>query len=154
VAAPDFGAAQMMLPCNARTIGYWRNHHGLQRVHQFGILATLPMLHLRNTWGQHVAPGSLFQFKGYLMAANAWNMAYMLSAQLLAMHCNVAVGFVHPDCVIHDPCLGTMTVAQLMQQAVASLMAHGYTPPCSSPRHQQALLKNALDRANNNEIWR
>jgi hypothetical protein len=80
-------------------------------------------------------------------------MAYMLSAQLLAMHCNVMVGFVHPNCVIQDPCLGQMTIAQLMQQSVASLIAHPYTPPCSAARHQQSLLKNALDRANNNRIW-
>jgi hypothetical protein len=80
-------------------------------------------------------------------------MAYALSAQLLAMHCNVAVGFVHPACVIHDPFLGTMTVAQLMQQAAASLQAHRYTPPCTPHRHAQSLLKNALERANCNLIW-
>ena len=77
----------------------------------------------------------------------------MLSAQLTAMHCNVMAGFVHPNCVVDDPCLGQMTVATLMQQAVASLLAHPYTPPCSQARWQQTLLKNALDRANNNLIW-
>ena len=148
-----FGAALQMLPCNARTIGYWRNVHGLQKVQQFGILATLPALHLVNTCGYYVAPGTLHQFRCYLQNANAWNMAYMLSAQLLAMHCNVMAGFVHPNCVIQDPCLGQMTIAQLMQQSVASLMAHRYTPPCSAARYQQTLLKNALDRANNNLIW-
>jgi hypothetical protein len=150
----SFGAAQQILPCNARTIGYWRNCHGLQRVHQFGILSTLPMLHLRNTFGCHVAPGSLWHFRFYLQCANAWNMAYMLSAQLVAMHCNVMVGFVHPNCVIVDPQLGEMTIAQLMQQSVASLIAHPCTPPGSQHRAAQNRLKNALDRANNNQIWR
>ena len=154
VAVADFGAAQQILPCNARTIGYWRNCHGLQRVQQYGILATLPMLHLRNTFGCQVAPCTLWQFKSYLQCANAWNMAYMLSAQLVAMHCNVAVGFVHPECVIDDPCLGEMTIAQLLQQSVASLIAHPYTPPGSQHRAAQMQLKNALDRANNNQIWR
>ncbi len=153
VVVGNFGVAEQMLPCNARTIGYWRNQHGLLRVQQFGILPTLPALHLVNTCGYYVAPGSLNSFKNYLRCANAWNMAYMLSAQLLAMHCNVMAGFVHPNCVIQDPCLGQMTVASLMQQAVASLIAHPYTPPCNSHRQAQTLLKNALDRANNNLIW-
>lgn len=154
VAVADFGAAPMALPCNARTVGYWRNQHGLCKVQQFNLLPTLPMLQIVNTFGCRVAPGSLWQFRAYLMGANSWNMAYQLSAQLVAMHCNVAVGFVHPNCVIQDPCLGRMTVAQLMQQAVASLIQHRYTPPCTWARHQQEKLKNALDRANNNCIWR
>ena len=150
----DFGAAPMALPCNARTVGYWRNQHGLCKVQQFDLLPTLPMLQIVNTFGCRVAPGSLWQFRCYLQGANSWNMAYQLSAQLVAMHCNVMVGFVHPDCVIHDPCLGTMTIAQLLQQSVISLCQHPYTPPCSYHRHQQEKLKNALDRANNNCIWR
>jgi hypothetical protein len=153
VVVGDFGLAQQLLPCNARTIGYWRNHHGLHKVTQFNILPTLPALHLVNMCGQYVAPGNLFQFRFYLQLANAWNMAYMLSAQLTAMHCNVMAGFVHPNCVINDPSLGQMTVAALMQQSVASLLAHPYTPPCNQARLQQTRLKNALDRANNNLIW-
>lgn len=150
----DFGAAAMALPCNARTVGYWRNQHGLCKVQQFNLLPTLPMLQIVNTFGCRVAPGSLWQFRSYLQNANAWNMAYQLSAQLVAMHCNVAVGFVHPDCVIQDPVLGTMTIAQLMQQSVVSLIANPYTPPCTLARRHQERLKNALDRANNNRIWR
>jgi hypothetical protein len=144
----------MALPCNARTVGYWRNQHGLCKVQQFNLLPTLPMLQIVNTFGCRVAPGSLWQFRSYLQNANAWNMAYQLSAQLVAMHCNVAVGFVHPDCVIQDPVLGTMTIAQLLQQSVVSLVANPYTPPCTLARRHQERLKNALDRANNNRIWR
>jgi SdrD B-like domain len=154
VTVSAFGAAQQVLSCNARTIGYWRNVHGLQNVQQYGILATLPMLNLRDALGNHVAPGSLQQFKAYLQGATAYNMAYMLSAQLVAMHCNVIVGFVHPSCVIDDSSLGELTIAQLMQQSVASLLAHPFTPPGSQHRAAQQQLKNALDRANNNLNWR
>ncbi len=149
-----FGSAVQVLPCSAHTIGYWRNVHGLQKVVQYNTLPTLPALHIVNSCGQFVAPGSTAQFKNYLQNANAWNMGYMLSAQLVAMHCNVMVGFVHPSCVIQDPCLGTLTIAQLMQQSIVSLYAHPYTPPGSYWRYSQSLLKNALDRANNNRIWR
>jgi hypothetical protein len=141
------------MPCNARTIGFWRNRHGLCLVQHFNILPQLPTLCIVNTWGCRVAPSNLSQYRCWLRRANSWNMAYMLSAQLVAMHNNVLVGFVDENCVIDDPCLGTMTIAQLMQQAVISLCAHPYTPPCSWHRHWQAKLKNALDRANNNQIW-
>ena len=154
VAVAHFGAATQALPCNARTVAYWHNQNGLQKVQQYNLLPTLPVLQIVNTFGCRVAPGNLLQFRCWLQFANAWNMAYQLSAQLVAMHCNVMVGFVHPNCVIQDPQLGTMTIAQLLQQSVASLCLHPYTPPCTYQRHQQEKLKNALERANNNCIWR
>lgn len=153
VVVDDFGVHTAVLACDARTIGYWRNRHGLMKVHQFGILAQLPALGIVDRCGQRVAPGTLRQYRRWLRRANAWNMAYMLSAQLVAMHNNVTVGFVDPNCVIDDPCLGQITIDDLMQQAVMSLWAHPFTPPCSQHRRHQAKLKNALDRANNNQIW-
>ncbi|MEO6598105.1 MAG: hypothetical protein ABIP94_25455 [Planctomycetota bacterium] len=148
-----FGAAAAMPPCNARPLCYWYSCQGLHKVQQFGLLSTLPMLCLVNNCGQYVAPGNLCSLRWYLLCANSWNMGYALSVQLAAMHFNVAVGFVHPACVIHDPCLGTMTIAQLMQQAVSSLCAHRYTPPCNQHRLEQSKLRNALARDNSNLIW-
>lgn len=153
VNASSFGVAPQLLACDGHTIGYWRNQNGLARVQQYGILATLPALHLRNLCGQQVAPGSLCSFRNYLKCANSWNMAYMLSAQLVAMHCNVITGFVDPACVIQDAHLGNITIADLMQQAILSLGLHGFTPPCSQHRQAQERLKNALDNANNNRNW-
>ncbi|MBX3463276.1 MAG: hypothetical protein KF830_08895 [Planctomycetes bacterium] len=153
VAVGDFGAADALLPCNAKPLCYWYSCWGLQRIQQFGVLPTLPALHLRNLCGQHVSPSNLLSLRLYLLCANSWNMAYDLSAQVLAMHANVVTGLVHPDCVLQDPTLGTMTVSQLMQQAVASLAAHGYTPLNHSKRLLQSRLRNALLRANHNWIW-
>ncbi|MFN3244255.1 MAG: SdrD B-like domain-containing protein [Planctomycetota bacterium] len=150
----DFGVAMSQMNCDARTIGFWRNRHGRQLVDQYGILAMLPNLCIVNHCGQYVAPSNLCEYRRWMRRARSWNMAYMLSAQLVAMHNNVTVGFVDANCVIDDPCLGQMTIADLMQQAVASLCANPFTPPCSgAARWQQRKLKNALDRANNNQIW-
>ncbi|MBL8730346.1 MAG: carboxypeptidase regulatory-like domain-containing protein [Planctomycetes bacterium] len=149
----DFGGAVAMLPCDAKPLCYWYSYHGLCKIQQFGVLPTLPALQLVNTCGQRVAPGNLLHLKWYLLFANSWNMGYALSAQVTAMHANLMTGKVHPACVLRDPCLGTMTVAQLMEQAVASLAAHPYTSPWSSHRSQQSKLKNALLRANHNWIW-
>ena len=154
VAVADFGAAAEMACCHGHTIGFWRNCNGLRVVQQRNILVTLPALSLRNLCGQHVSPGSLHSFRSYLQCANSWNMAYMLSAQLVAMHCNVLAGYVDVNCVLRDRCLGEITVGELMRRSIASLMAHGYTPPCSQHRRAQEILKNALDNANNNRNWR
>jgi hypothetical protein len=149
----DFGVAQSCLPCDARTIGFWRNCHGRALVEQYNILSMLPTLCIVNHCGQYVSPSNFRQYSNWLRRANSWNMAYMLSAQLVAMHNNVVVGFVDVNCVINDPCLGVMTIGELLQMSVASLCAHPYTGFCSPHRQAQQQLKNALDRANNNLIW-
>ncbi len=155
VTVGDFGLDTEVLPCDAKPLCYWWSWQGVCEAEQAGILPTLPMLCIVNTFGHYVSPCSKWHLKWYLRFQNAWNMAYSLSAQLVAMHANVLTGRVSAACVIDDPCLGVMTVAELMQQSVASLCAHRYTPPCSGPaRHQQARLRNALWRANNNQIWR
>jgi len=150
----DFGVVESSMACEGHTIGFWRNRHGRALVQQYNILPLLPALCIVKRNGSYVSPGNLRQYRRWLRRANSWNMAYMLSAQLVATHNSVVVGHIHPMCVINDPCLGIMTVEQLMMQAVASLCANPFTPPCSGPaRWQQRKLKNALDRLNNNEIW-
>jgi hypothetical protein len=153
VSVADFGAAPAILRCDGRTIGFWRNRHGLAIVHQRNILATLPGLYLRDLFGRHVAPGNLCSFSWYIGCANSINMAYMLSAQLVAMHCNVLAGFVDPSCRIRDSHLGNITIAELMQLSVQSLMANRLTLPGHPARAYQQRLKNALDNANNNRNW-
>ncbi len=153
IAVPDFGLAQPLVAANGHTIGFWRNVHGRALVSQYGILATLPALCLVGANGVYVAPATLNAWASYLQNANAVNMAYMLSAQLAAMHCNVIVGFVSPNAVIHDSVLGNITIANLMQQARASLCLYSYTPTGHPQRAAQEVLKTALDRANNNQNW-
>ncbi len=148
-----FGSASAMLPCRGHTIGYWGNCHGLWLVHCFNLLPTLPTLGIVNHCGQRVAFSSLTGFRNWLRNATATNMAYMLSAQLVAMHCNVAVGFVHPLCVVRSSSLGNITIAELMQRSVISLQAHPFTPSGHPQRAAQSALKNALDNANNNRNW-
>jgi hypothetical protein len=153
VAVADFGVATMILPSAGHTIGYWGNKHGLALVQQYNILAMLPSLHIVNQAGQYVAPGNTTQFKNWLQNANSVNMAYMLSAQLVAMHCSITVGNVHPDSVIDDPELGIVTIGSVVQQAIVSLGLHPLTLPGRPFRAGQTALKNALDRANNNQNW-
>jgi len=154
VEAPSFGVDLEVMPCNAKSLCYWRRNAGACEAVQAGVLPTLPALCIVNTWGCYVAPCNKRGFKRYLRRANCWNMGYALSAQLVAMHSNLMSGRVHPSCVICDPCLGVMTIQELINLSVAQLCANPYTPPCSGPaRWEQAKLRNALWRANKNRIW-
>jgi hypothetical protein len=150
----DFGAATSVLTCHPKPPCFWKSCHGMQKMHQCGTLWSLPALCLVNTWGQHCAPGSLLGFHNFHRQCNSWNMGYSLSCELSAMHANITCGYVDPNCVIQDPCLGSITVGNLCNQAIASLCAHPYTPPGYSSRTHQNKLKNALQRANCNKGWR
>lgn len=154
VAASNVGVDVVILPSNAKPRHYWRSNRGATEAVNAGILPTLPMLAVVDTWGCFVSPSTKRQLRRYLRWANSWNMAYSLSGQLVTMQANVVTGRVHVESVVNDPRLGMMTVGQLMQQAVAAILADTYTPPCGgSGRQEQRRLRNALWRANKNRIW-
>ena len=140
--------------CDGHTIGFWRNNHGRALVTQYGLLAQYSSLNLVNANGTPAAPfASLSAYASWLQRANATNMAYMLSAQLVGMYNNVAVGNVDMNCQIHHPTLGNTTIGQVMAAAVASLGSDPYTPSGHAQRAYQTALKDALDAANNNINW-
>ncbi|MFY9342417.1 MAG: SdrD B-like domain-containing protein [Planctomycetota bacterium] len=153
----DFGKYTIPQPCNARTIGFWRNCHGIQIIHNGSYWDELAALNLVDGCGHAYNPtgGSPFHLVGWflwLRMANSHNMAYMLSAQLAAMQLNVLAGYVHPQCWVQTS-QGPMTVEQLMVAANAALAADAYTPNHDPNRIVQRILKNALDAANNNLNW-
>ncbi|MGE3175026.1 MAG: SdrD B-like domain-containing protein [Planctomycetota bacterium] len=154
VAVEAFGrAADVCLPTDGHTIGYWRNRHGLGLICRHNLLPQINGLGLVNSCGRHVTFGDLSGYACWLRSANSWNMAYMLGAQMTAMYLNVAVGFVDANALIDDPELGVISIGDLLAQAAASIAAHPYTPPCSPHRDFQENLKDALDDANNNLNW-
>ncbi|MBZ0151100.1 MAG: hypothetical protein K8J09_06165 [Planctomycetes bacterium] len=149
-----FGAVASQLPCHGRPISHWHHHRGLGHLLRCRVLPTLPALCLVDHRGRRVSPCNEEQLGNFLRNANTCNMAHMLSAELCALHTSVMAGEVHLDSVLHDPCLGRMTVRRLLELSIASLRNHPYTPVGSHARHGQSLIKNALDRCNNNRIWR
>jgi hypothetical protein len=150
----DFAAARIQRGCEGRTIGFWRNRNGTALITQYGILPTLSGLCLADANGTMAnPPATLSAWGSWLQRANATNMAYMLSAQLAGMHCNVLAGNVDPNCAVNGGSLGNISIADLMRQAVAALCADGYTPTGDPNRALQSALKDALDNANNNLNW-
>ena len=139
------------------TLGFWSNKNGAKVI--TGPPNRLPgvlSLCLRNADGSLLGSVSLGNFQKFLLNASATNMANMLSAQLAAMHLNVASGGVNGSALIYAPgatganSLGYATVNQVIAEASAELCAHGYTVSGDPFRNYQESLKNALDKANNN----
>ena len=153
IAGYDFGALLAASTCEGHTRGFWSNPNGRALILQYDLLSRLPGLNLRTADGSLFTTTQYNVFRSWLQGANAVNMAYMLSAQLVAMDFNRAVGFVEGDCRIVDKTLGVITIDDLIDLAIASLATDGYTPTGHPQRAYQETLKNALDAANNNLNW-
>jgi hypothetical protein len=74
-------------------------------------------------------------------------MAYMLSAQLVALKLDVNFGFVNGGAF--DLC-SSMTVNSLISTAADQLCMDGYTIAGNPTRVAQEMLKNCIDAINNN----
>lgn len=152
---PDFGNV-CLGKGGGLTLGFWSNKNG-QKLVSSADLAFLTSLNLRNATGAPFDPANYAAFRTWLLSANATNMAYMLSAQLAAMELNVSHGFVTGNPIIYAPgttsanTYGFATVNDIMAEANASLGSNDFTPAGNSERGHQEALKNALDKANNNQ---
>jgi hypothetical protein len=142
------------------TLGFWSNKNGQATMNDGGTLAPeLNLLNgkcLSNGSGNQPDFGDYTAFRNWLLAANATNMSYMLSAQLAAMELNIEAGFVAPGALIYAPGttsangLGFATVGAVVAEAEAELCLHATAFAGDPNRSYQEALKNALDKANNN----
>ena len=162
----DFGNV-CLGPGGGLTLGFWSNKNGQAlvvtntgNVSVCGAplpandLAWLVSLNLRDGAGNAFDPANYTAFRTWLLSATATNMAYMLSAQLAAMELNVLNGKVNGSAIVYAPGTGGSdfkSVCTLMGLANTELGAHGNVLSGSPYRAYQEALKNALDRANNDQ---
>ena len=141
-----------------KTLGFWSNRNG-QALVGAGDLAMLAALNLRKADGTDFDPATYAQLRAWLLNATATNMAFMLSAQLAAMALNVYNGQVDGSALIHAPdttsanAFGFATVNAVMAEADAELAIHGTALTGDGWRAYQQALKDALDKANNNQTF-
>jgi len=151
-------------PGGGHTLGFWSNKNGQATMNDGGSacseLTLLNGLYLRNGAGARMNFGCDYTaFRNWLLSASATNMAYMLSAQLAAMELNVEAGFVSGSALVYAPgtnsanALGFATANDLMAEANAELTLHGTAFAGDGWRNYQEALKNALDKANNNQTF-
>jgi hypothetical protein len=120
---------------NGKTIGFWSNKNGAKIITE-GTLWT----YLTSPYYNSPTLGTAANIKAYLLGANAVDMGYMLSAQLIAAQLNVAAGFIDPaDKVLVDGEL--MAIGDIIQGGIDAL---------DGDRAEQECAKNLLDRLNNN----
>lgn len=139
-----------------KTIGFWSNKNGAATLGPIG-LAPLVALNLRDAKGGNFDPATVKAYQSWLLSANATNMAYMLSAQLSATKLNTlsTPQYTNPAAEVYVKnaagavVYGPVTVAQLMLDADASLLAGGYTVAASATRTAQDIMKTLLDTVNN-----
>src|SRR6266480_6737476 len=144
---------------NAKTLGFWSNKNG-QNLEIAADFTALNVLCLRTANGgdqdfNSTLSANKTALANWLLAANATNMAYMLSAQLATMKLNVTHGFVPGSALVYAGTCGGLngfiTINDLIAAANAALCADGYTPAGDPNRATQECLKTALDNANNNQ---
>jgi hypothetical protein len=96
---------------------------------------------------RHTFTNSYSAFRTWLLGANAVNMAYMLSAQLVALKLDVYFNFV--DGNAYDLC-SSMKVNDLISSASDQLCMDPNTVSGNPTRVGQEMLKNCIDAINNN----
>jgi hypothetical protein len=141
----------------ARSKGFWTNKNGSAAFAGIaGALTSLQALNLRDAAGSNFNPATYAQLNKWLSGATATNMAYMLSAQLAAVHLDVLAGYVSAGALVQAAgtasanANGYATIGAIIAEANAALGVDGSTPDGDPNRATQEVLKNILDRAANN----
>jgi len=141
------------LDCDGHTKGFWQSPNGERIITSGHFLPWLEALHAVDANGDPFTTDHFEVFKDWIKHANASNMAYMLSAQAVAMQFNVLAGFVQERCVVDNGQPHGVEIGDLLDQASEALRKDGYTPAGDPFRKRQEILKNLLDDANNNLNW-
>jgi hypothetical protein len=146
----DFGNVCLEAGHGGLTLGFWSNKNGQA-------LITAPDIVYLNTLSLYKPAGWLYppfttkaQISTYLLSANAVDMRWMLSAQLIAANLNVLHGFLNDSTIVYvGPSTyvpsGFITVGQIISNAISAL---GLPHPAN--RAEQEYWKNLLDGLNNN----
>lgn len=146
------------VPSGGLTLGFWSNKNGNKIItgNSSGnggtllpdVVTLLNSCQMRNADGTiHTFTNSYSAYKTWLLGATATNMAYMLSAQLVALKLDVKYGYV--DGNAYDLC-SSSTVNTLISTACDQLAMDGKTTAGNPTRPAQEMLKNCIDAINNN----
>jgi len=141
----NFGNLCLIQGYGGRTLGFWANA-GNKLIDPDDI-SYLNSLNLFKPSGWAYPPfRSNSEIRNYLLSANAKNMWWMLSAQLIAAILNVRHGFLDGTtmiCVDPPTCSIFMSINEIIDGAVSALGP-------DTPRADQQYWKNLLDKLNNN----
>jgi hypothetical protein len=119
-----------------------------------GALAYLSSLNLVDGKGSDFNPTNFTQFRNWLLAADATNMSYMLSAQMAATALNVRCAGMDGTAFIAHPLTGApVRIADLIAEANTFLATNKNTTKAGAARDKATAYKNAFDNLNNNRVF-
>jgi hypothetical protein len=147
---------------NGFTLGFWSNNNGRAVLcahdqawrtianasnlkKQNGTAYTVPLLPTTCTTAQA-------NFATWILAANATNMSYMLSAQMIATIYNVAYKAMPSGACVAGINGNPISINNLIAAAIAFLGANPNTTASGAPRNTATLYKNIFDGLNNNLV--
>lgn len=150
----DFGNVCLKPGVGGRTLGFWTNKNGQALIDSNDVEA-LNMLNLYkpNGWTypsfSSVLDTAKGQIRNYLLKANAKDMRWMLSAQLIATTLNVRHEFLDSNTIVYvGPSsyvpTGFITIGEILDKANMALLGND--------RAEQAYWKDLLDGLNNNRF--
>ncbi|MEM0254285.1 MAG: hypothetical protein QXK78_07005 [Candidatus Bathyarchaeia archaeon] len=150
----DFGNVLLVQGTGGKTLGFWSNKNGQALIDASDVTALNGLnLYRPNGWNYPPFSENLVtaktQIRTYLLSANAKDMRWMLSAQLIATVLNVRHGFlsgsttVHVDSSSYVP-TGFITIDEIIENANGALSG--------GDRGAQGYWKDLLDGLNNNRL--
>jgi hypothetical protein len=145
---PDFGNVCLKQGTGGKTLGYWANAGN--KLITSDDVAALNALNLYKPSGWSYPPFlSNSQISSYLLSANAKDMRWMLSAQLIATKLNVLHGFLSGSTMVY---VGPSTYVPSGFISIDEIMENANTALSGTDRAAQEYWKNLLDGLNNNRL--
>jgi len=146
---PCFGNVCLKPGCGGYTLGFWSNKNG-QSLITPGDRTALNALNLYHPAGWLYPPFTLNgQIKTYLLSANAVDMRWMLSAQLIATKLDVLHGFLSASTIVY---VGTSSYVPTGFISIGQIINNANTALLSGNRATQEFWKDMLDDLNNNKL--
>lgn len=150
----NFGNVCLKPGYGGKTLGFWTNKNGQALITASDVSALNRLnLYRPNEWAyppfSSVLTTAKAQIREYLLKANAKDMRWMLSAQLIATTLNVRHGFLSNSTIVYvGPSLyvptGFITISNILENANKALLG--------TDRAAQAYWKDLLDGLNNNRL--
>jgi len=151
----SFGNVCIGPATGGRTIGYWTNKNGQNDMTNIGMAYALTNLGLTvDAKGHYVTFTTYKAFQTWLKNATATNMAYMLSAQKVALKLAVLTGTLSLTDHVYAPGspaewgsnpAGFIAIGDLLAFTETELSLNPYVRSGITLRNQQEALKNALE---------
>jgi hypothetical protein len=144
----DFGNVCLKPGQGGLTLGYWSNKNG-QALITFGDIGVLNGLNLYKPGWAYPPFRTKDQIRTYLLSANAVDMRWMLSAQLIATELDVGHGFLIAFTIVY---VGPSPYVPSGFISIGDIMGNANTALSGTDRAEQEYWKNLLDGVNNNRL--